>query len=122
MDRLMLAAVEAVGRLPEGSAVAPPLGEPLDGAVIGTRGIVTWRSADGNSLTGIWECDAGSFHAAQDGWIELVVLVSGRMRAMRDDGSVVELGPGDHYVFTPDWSGVWEIIEPMRKHYAIFPA
>lgn len=108
--------------LTEHGPVQPPLGEPLDGPM-NHRGVVMWRSADGAAFTGLWECDAGRFRVAYgDDDVESIHVVSGRLIARHDDGSVTEVGPGDAMTFPPGWRGVWECPEPFRKFYAIFKA
>jgi hypothetical protein len=37
--------------------------EATGGGTLGTRGVHIWRSDDGTCVTGVWECDAGRFHA-----------------------------------------------------------
>ena len=36
-----------------------------------------------------------------------------------DDGSRLEVGPGDAFVLRPGFSGIWRVLETLRKDYVI---
>lgn len=35
-------------------------------------------------------------------------------------GTVTEIGPGDLVILPPGWSGRWDVIETVRKIFAIY--
>ncbi len=71
--------------------------------------------------TGIWECQPGSWPIKNRTDTEFTYLLSGRARLTDDtDGSAVEVTGGDLVILPPGWSGRWEILETVRKIYAIF--
>ncbi|HAX25799.1 MAG TPA: hypothetical protein DEU95_09270 [Chloroflexi bacterium] len=95
------------------------IGSALDGPM-GIRGREVWVSPDKRVGTGIWECDAGRFRASFSGSGEFIQVVSGRMTCTAEDGTSVELGPGDAMTFPPGWAGEWHVHEPLRKLYCEF--
>ena len=118
---LLISTEEAPGYpLTEYGPMSPAVGVPLDGPM-NHRGVSMWDSADGKIITGLWECDAGRFRAnfPDDGG-ETVHIVSGSMTCTADDGSVLELKPGDVMTFPPGWRGVWNCHQPLRKFYTVF--
>jgi uncharacterized cupin superfamily protein len=93
--------------------------ETIDGGALGTRGVNLWHSADGTIVTGVWECDAGRFHAdfSEDG--ECIHVVRGELVCTADaDGTVTTLRPGDTMVFPRGWTGEWDVRVPLRKIYS----
>jgi len=51
---------------------------------------------------------------------ELCVLTEGRVRISDDHGRFWTFGPGDCFVMPAGFRGVWEVLEPARKFYAIY--
>jgi uncharacterized cupin superfamily protein len=47
------------------------------------------------------------------------VLLEGRVRLTAQDGSVSEFAAGDAFVVPGGFTGIWENIGRVRKHYAI---
>ncbi len=94
----------------------------LDGGTMGTRNRTTWRSDDGTIETGIWECDAGRFHANFSAYGEMIHIVSGELACTGDDGDTFTLRPGDSITFPRGWTGEWDVRSPLRKVYATFTA
>jgi hypothetical protein len=94
---------------------------PLDeatGPEMTTSGITLW-TGEGDQEVGIWECTPGPSR-----WVlqtqEFVQIVAGRMTVTMDGGEPVALAPVDSAVFPKGWAGTWDIIETIRKVYAIF--
>lgn len=82
----------------------------------------TWNhyeSADGKFFSGIWEADRGSWTIEYEE-DELCHILSGRSRLTDEDGHVTEVKAGDGFVIPAGFKGIWEVIEPTRKHYAIY--
>ena len=105
--------------LDEYGPISEAIGVALDGPMT-HRGKVFWSKDDGTVTCGLWGVDAGRFSCAFDDEGEMVHVVQGRIIATANDGSVVSLGEGDVYTFTPGWAGIWEMPEPMRKFFTTF--
>jgi uncharacterized cupin superfamily protein len=67
---------------------------------------------------GEWEATPGKWRIAYTEW-EWMVLISGRCVVTGDDGARIEAGPGDAFVIEPGFTGTWEVVETMRKHWVI---
>ena len=87
-------------------------------AIRAASGLVTVKVA--SIGTGVWECDAGRFHTLFDREGEFIRVVRGRMTCVADDGTTIELVPGDSMTFPPGWSGEWRVHEPLRKIFCGF--
>ena len=95
----------------------------LDGGALGTRGWTSWQSADTGVETGVWECDAGRFHADFGAYGELLQVVGGEVVCTPDGGgSDFTLRAGDAAVFPRGWAGEWDVRSPLRKVYALWAA
>lgn len=105
--------------LEDAGLMRQPWGTSLGGP-IAMRRRQLWRSEDGRIGTGVWECDAGQFHTLFDREGEFIRVIAGRMTCVADDGTTLELGPGDSATFPPGWSGEWRIHEPLRKLFCGF--
>lgn len=67
--------------------------------------------------TGLWECTPGAFTAERIGYTEICTILSGRVTLFVEGYEPVEYGPGDVIVMPSGWTGVWDVHEPLRKHY-----
>lgn len=74
--------------------------------------------ADGISI-GVWECTPGGWAIENRPDTETVRILAGRARLTDADGTACELGAGDGLVLPKGWSGRWDILETVRKHYVI---
>lgn len=74
--------------------------------------------ADGIQI-GVWECTPGGWAIENRADTETVRILVGRARLTNADGSAVELTAGDGLVLPKGWSGRWEILETVRKHYIV---
>jgi uncharacterized cupin superfamily protein len=74
--------------------------------------------ADGIEI-GVWECTLGGWAIVNRVDMETVRILAGRARLTDADGTAVELRPGDGLVLPKGWSGRWDILETVRKHYVI---
>jgi len=100
-----------------------PSTDDLDGWIktAGSPAMKTWvlhTSADGNMLSGIWECTKGSYHATYSAY-EYVVLIAGRITITPDGGTPVTVKAGDAFVVEHDFKGTWTIEEDVRKHFDV---
>jgi len=101
---------------------APIIG-PVDAAVLlsgtpETRVFVTYDAPAERLCAGEWEATLGKWRVSYDEW-EYCLMVSGRCIVTGDDGRIITAGPGDSFVIEPGFSGTWEVLEPMRKHWVI---
>ena len=73
----------------------------------------------GHFFGGIWRSSQGAWHVAYTE-NELCVLTEGRVRISDDAGRSWTFGPGDCFVMPAGFHGLWEVLEPARKFYAIY--
>jgi uncharacterized protein len=79
----------------------------------------TWKhyEADGVSA-GVWTCEPGAWRIAfVDGTDEFFHVLAGRIRITGDDGSCGEFGPGEACIIPGGFTGLFEVLEAVRKHY-----
>ncbi len=100
-----------------------PITTDLDGwkVVSGTPTMKTWvlyTSADASMISGYWEATPGTYHATYTNY-EFVHMMHGKVIITPDGGTPVHLSGGDAFVVEANFSGTWEIIEPIRKHFDI---
>lgn len=70
---------------------------------------------------GIWECQPGGWPVVRRPDTEFTYILSGRARLTDEaSGEVVEVTGGDLVILPPQWTGRWDVIEPVRKIYAIY--
>ena len=65
----------------------------------------------------IWEKETSKFDWTY-GDSETCLVLEGRVRVTPRGGQPVEFGPGDVVVFPAGMECVWEVLAPIRKHYA----
>lgn len=82
------------------------------------HGLNAFTSFTGSFSTGVWECSPGKWrvHYAED---ELNLIVRGKAIVADDQGQTRTFGPGDAFVIPAGFRGTWEVLETMRKVYAI---
>ncbi len=102
---------------------AEPITGPVDSAVLlagepQTLAFVTYDAPFERLCAGEWEATIGKWRVNYDEW-EYCLIVSGRCIVTGDDGTVITAGPGDAFVLEPGFSGTWEVLEPMRKHFVV---
>lgn len=79
----------------------------------------TWNLEDDRGLyAGIWESTPGAWQISYDEW-EYCRILSGRSVIEGDDGSRLEIYPGDAFVIRPGFTGIWRVLETTRKGYVI---
>lgn len=67
---------------------------------------------------GIWACEPGAWRIAfADDKDEYFHVLEGRLRITDDDGKAREFGPGDACVIPGGFTGVFEVLAAVRKHY-----
>lgn len=91
---------------PKPTAVTPGMTESAQSA---------W--SNGRIDTGVWECTVGRFAATREGYSETCTILSGRVTIEVEGSEDEEFGPGDLMIMPSGWKGVWNVTEPVRKHY-----
>ncbi|MFC3626561.1 cupin domain-containing protein [Vogesella amnigena] len=73
----------------------------------------------GQFHAGLWSGGVGAWRVKYTE-CEFCTLLEGYVRMHGDDGSVIEIRAGQHFVIPAGFEGVWEVIEPARKTFAVF--
>jgi uncharacterized cupin superfamily protein len=94
-----------------GPRVGADSGEPMMSGRI-------FYEADGIQI-GVWECTPGGWNIENRADTETVRILAGRARLTDAGGRSVELTAGDGLVLPKGWSGRWDILETVRKHYIV---
>jgi uncharacterized cupin superfamily protein len=68
---------------------------------------------------GVWEGEVGAWRVAYTEH-EFCHLLAGRVRMRGDDGNETTLVAGDSFVIPAGFEGIWEVLEPARKLYAVY--
>lgn len=103
----------------EEKPLAPPSAQPLSGEIL-VRGRVEYANDERTIISGIWESDPGTSRWEFLTRGEIVHILAGRMTVTQDDGEPVELVAGSVAYFPLGWTGVWEVLEPVRKFYVVY--
>jgi len=83
----------------------------------------TWNhytNDSGEVFAGVWACEAGSWRiemgASED---EFFFVTQGRCRLIDEAGVAVEVKAGESLVIPAGFTGTFDVLEPMQKHYMI---
>lgn len=100
-----------------------PITEDLEGweKLEGNPSMTTWieyTSPDGTMITGCWAATTGTYRATYASW-EFIHLIEGEVIVTQDGEAPVTLMPGDAFMVEAGFTGTWEIIKPVFKHFAI---
>lgn len=83
----------------------------------------TWEhflSANGDLSAGIWACEPGAWNIAfPPGKDEFFCVIEGRIRITSAAGQAAEFGPGDACIIPGGFTGSFEVLEAVRKHYVL---
>jgi uncharacterized protein len=83
----------------------------------------TWNhytNESGEVFAGVWACEPGAWRMAMsEHEDEFFFVTKGRCRLRGDDGCVIECAAGESLVIPAGFSGVFEVLEAMEKHYMI---
>lgn len=81
----------------------------------------TWNHFDEDGVSsGLWECEPGAWRISfSKGKEEFFHIISGRIRITDEDGKACEFGPGEACIIPGGFTGLFEVIEHVRKHYVI---
>ncbi len=66
---------------------------------------------------GIWRCTPGGWAIVDRPDTESVLILEGRAQITDASGLMVELTAGSALVLPAGWSGRWDILETVVKHY-----
>lgn len=81
----------------------------------------TWDCySHGPMSAGYWECEPGAWRIAfaRDKQ-EFFLIIHGCVRLHADNGPTHTIGPGEAAIIPPGFTGVFEVIEAVRKYYVI---
>ena len=81
--------------------------ENLSNGELESKGIFSWA---------IWEKEISRFDWFYD-TTEQCYILEGKVIIETEDGEKVEIGKGNFVTFPKGLSCVWDIKEPIRKHY-----
>ncbi len=77
-----------------------------------------YTSPDGAFMTGLWSCTPGKFRVTYT-VNETIYILSGRVKITKDGEAPRTFGPDDAIVVPVGWAGTWEVLETIRKIFAI---
>lgn len=69
-------------------------------------------------FAGEWSASAGAWTVKYDEW-EFCHMLEGVCELVAADGATQRFQAGDSFVIEPGFTGVWRVIEPMRKRFVI---
>lgn len=72
----------------------------------------------GDTFAGEWSAGAGAWRVHYDEW-EFCHMLEGVCELVPDSGSAQRFTAGESFIIEPGFSGVWRVIEPMRKRFVI---
>lgn len=104
--------------------IAPEYDYPRpDRLLTGNPKRTTWNhytNASGEMFAGVWACEVGSWRIAMGAnEDEFFFVTAGRCRLIDEAGVAVEVSAGESLVIPAGFKGVFEVLEPMQKHYVI---
>jgi len=76
-------------------------------------------STDSRETRGVWSCTRGSFRWTFD-TDETAVILEGRATVRMEDGTSLDLKPGDLAIFPRGQKSVWTIEQDLRKVYVLY--
>ena len=82
--------------------------EKLPENKIKEMGVLSWP---------IWQKEVSRFDWHYDS-IEMCYILKGKVSVETKDGKSVSFGPGDFVTFPKGLDCVWDIKEPVKKHYS----
>lgn len=83
----------------------------------------TWSVYQGNDGAvdcGLWACQPGAWRIAfHENRHEFFQVIEGKIRITAESGEAHEFGPGSACVIPAGFKGLFEVLEPVRKHYVM---
>ncbi|MGW3956562.1 cupin domain-containing protein [Streptomyces sp. NPDC004752] len=107
--------------LDDSASAALPPASPKPGGAPGQQETTRtlWKSPDGLTEAGIWECGPGLFPSTHEGYDEVCQVLTGSATVHTEGGEAVELRPGSTLVMPAGWRGSWQVHEALRKMYVV---
>ncbi len=112
----------ALVMVPQDASDAPAEAVAEERLVAGrpTQRIANAYSSDDQAFhCGVWEGDIGAWRVRYTEH-EFCHMLAGRVRIVGDDGSERIVTAGDSFVIPAGFSGIWEVLAPARKLYAVY--
>lgn len=78
-----------------------------------------WSDPSNAFHCGVWAGDPGAWRVRYTEH-EFCHMLAGRVRIVGDDGSESVFGAGESFVIPAGFVGIWEVLEPARKLYAVY--
>ncbi|BEV73072.1 MULTISPECIES: cupin domain-containing protein [unclassified Paludibacterium] len=78
-----------------------------------------YSDPSGQFHAGIWRGGLGSWRVKYSEH-EFCTLLEGHVRLTDHLGHSIELHAGDHFVIPAGFEGVWQVLQPACKTYAVF--
>jgi uncharacterized cupin superfamily protein len=103
-----------------GAITSPEFDRPRqDRLVSGNPNRTTLNHYESSGVSaGLWECEVGSWRIAfAEDKDEFFHVIEGRIRITDADGITKEFGPGDACVIPGGFTGIFEVLEQVKKHY-----
>jgi len=75
-----------------------------------------YTSPDNLFAAGIWTCEIGKFHI-DFGRAEFIQILEGVVIVTDAGGTAKTYRAGDAFVTPKGFSGTWDVIEPIKKHF-----
>jgi uncharacterized cupin superfamily protein len=69
-------------------------------------------------FAGEWSSDVGAWRVSYDEW-EFCHMLEGVCELTPDGGAPQRFTAGDSFVIEPGFTGVWRVIEPMKKRFVV---
>lgn len=73
---------------------------------------------DDRIYAGDWSAGVGAWRVKYDEW-EFCHVLEGACELVPDGGAAQRFRAGDSFVIEPGFSGVWRVLEPMRKRFVV---
>ena len=112
----------AIVRLPQTADGAERTPVAADRLVAGTPAQAVanaWSDPSNAFHCGVWEGDVGTWRVRYTEH-EFCHLLAGRVRLVDDAGTEAVFGPGESFVIPAGFEGLWDVLEPARKLYAVY--
>lgn len=78
-----------------------------------------YQGEDGKLLSGSWSSEAGKWTVDYSNRHEFCYLLAGHIILTDADGESSSFKAGDAFVIPQGFTGSWEVVEPVVKHYVI---
>ena len=73
---------------------------------------------DDKVFAGEWSASVGAWRVKYEEW-EFCHVLAGACELVPDGGEAQRYSAGDSFIIEPGFTGVWRVIEPMKKRYVV---